>query len=233
MVDPKIGSSGENSLCNKATQPSTKLNNLPFEIHKFILKSLLTAESPIWLHDISGIVKTWETSLQPSVLRVCKAFHAAGMEVLYDDNTFELMCIRSRRKAPRPVDGGSRIVNTRVVTRVRMHDFDNDLLGPREAAQFAAAFPNLVFFEWEGTLYRNYRTEKQKKDVLTKLDLMEKVLKRWGQMNAKMTRNLGSEEIVASDFVKNKYLEHQLALYGIWDMKKGFPWTSFDLDSLP
>ncbi|MCJ1472049.1 hypothetical protein MMC13_000694 [Lambiella insularis] len=156
------------------------LRDLPFEVHKLILKHLLIFPYKIRLHDITGALaptKYFTLWLQTSVLRVCKTIYAAGMEVLYGENTFVLP---SFVKWP-PFPSFVKRVDTTLVRRLALWcSFGNpDAFRQKSRVeQFATAFPNIVSIELDNPHLTGFTKDRDGESLLKLFDDTEQSLKR-------------------------------------------------------
>ncbi|KAF7897191.1 hypothetical protein EAF00_005419 [Botryotinia globosa] len=83
-----------------AAGSTSTLERMPLEIRREILKYLLLnpeLDTASCIHSDDGRGSKIKYELQPAVLRVCKEFHAEGVEMLYGENWFFIECVLPAR----------------------------------------------------------------------------------------------------------------------------------------
>ncbi|TGO44726.1 hypothetical protein BOTNAR_0755g00020 [Botryotinia narcissicola] len=83
-----------------AAGSTSTLERMPLEIRKEILKYLLLNPelgTISCIHSDEGWGSKIKYELQPAILRVCKEFHAEGVEMLYGENWFFIECVLPAR----------------------------------------------------------------------------------------------------------------------------------------
>ncbi|KAF7881047.1 uncharacterized protein EAF02_006938 [Botrytis sinoallii] len=83
-----------------AAASTSTLGRVPLEILREILKYLLLNPelgTASCVHRDEGWGSKIKYELQPSILRVCKEFHAEGAEILYEKNRFFIECVLSNQ----------------------------------------------------------------------------------------------------------------------------------------
>ncbi|TGO14194.1 hypothetical protein BTUL_0056g00010 [Botrytis tulipae] len=83
-----------------AAESTSKLERMPLEIRREILKYLLLNPelgTASCIHSDEGWGSKIKYELQPAILRVCKEFHAEGVEMLYGENCFFIECVLPAR----------------------------------------------------------------------------------------------------------------------------------------
>ncbi|TGO31913.1 hypothetical protein BHYA_0382g00060 [Botrytis hyacinthi] len=79
---------------------TSTLERMPLEIRREILKYLLLNPelgTASCIHSDDGWGSKIKYELQPAILRVCKEFHAEGVEMLYGENWFFIECVLPAR----------------------------------------------------------------------------------------------------------------------------------------
>lgn len=88
------------SICKRmaplAARSTPMLERMPLEIRREILSYLLLNPelgTASCIHSDGGWGSKIKYELQPAILRVCKEFHAEGVEILYGENQFFIECV--------------------------------------------------------------------------------------------------------------------------------------------